>query len=714
MEIIKCIRYTIICILITLSASNVFAQKKPVLSDFKTTKDKLQAWAEYCDEFLNNEDILGLRKVAFEGVALTPQNEESYLSLFNFYLGSTFNYFTESDSAVYYLERSEQYARKIKNSKRIEEALKQLLRACNNVGKVNKRERVLHDLQIIIDTTSTPKRKALLQEAIADYYATNGQYEKAMVLQLAGLKARRLTLSQATNTDSINFAVLLINIAELYNTMEQPDKCIEYLRESQSYIKDYQEGIAHLYKDFIETFLATSKLDSAKLYYTKMLTYLSTIQSDAASSNILSSDFAFAEYYLSNKDLNNTKKSLLHAESLAPKLADEFMKGQLDYLYGKLSIALKQYAQAIQYLVKSEKILKEGAPELYNSLQQFLAQAYAANGNWQKAYHHLTVHALLNDSLRAESSKRNLAEMEAKYQNTTKQEKIDGLSTENGLQKFELQNARQQKIYFVIGLFLLGGIIISMFIIYRNKQRSSKMLEKKNQEMNLLNENLEKSNITKAKLFSIISHDLRNPISQIYQFLDLQKTNSQLFTDKEKIAYNNQISQAAGAVLETMEDLLIWSKTQLQHFSISVESVNLYNSIQQINELLQSQLDQKKMSVSVNIDQSVHVKTDRNILIIILRNLLQNAMVYSPEQSMIQVSAMNNEKEIVIELKDEGAGMPERVRRIFNEPSMPINSSESGLGLTIVKEMAELIQATILISANESQGTRIQIKVPQL
>ena len=99
---------------------------------------------------------------------------------------------------------------------------------------------------------------------------------------------------------------------------------------------------------------------------------------------------------------------------------------------------------------------------------------------------------------------------------------------------------------------------------------------------------------------------------------------------------------------------------------------------------------------------------------IIIRNLLQNAITYSPINSTITITAQQENNSTKILIGDEGAGMPERVRRIFNEPYMAINSNQSGLGLTIVKEMAELIHANIEISSNTPKGTLITILIPDL
>ena len=89
---------------------------------------------------------------------------------------------------------------------------------------------------------------------------------------------------------------------------------------------------------------------------------------------------------------------------------------------------------------------------------------------------------------------------------------------------------------------------------YRNKKKTAKLLDKKNRSLSKLNSDLEEANQTKAKLFSIIGHDLRSPISQVYQFLKLQQLNPDALNTEQKNELSNKIQTATGSLLETMED----------------------------------------------------------------------------------------------------------------------------------------------------------------
>jgi signal transduction histidine kinase len=188
----------------------------------------------------------------------------------------------------------------------------------------------------------------------------------------------------------------------------------------------------------------------------------------------------------------------------------------------------KQYAKALDYLRKAEPIMREDSPKDYSELQKSMSEAYAAIGNWQLAYQHFNTYSNLQDNLLTEKAKDNLAKMEAQFQNKRKQAEIDMLSAENTIKNLEIENAGKQRIFLDHRTVLLILVVASLVVIYRNKQKSSLVLEQKNLEMGLLNAKLENANNTKSKLFSIISHDLRSPISHIYQFWICRKPNPNL------------------------------------------------------------------------------------------------------------------------------------------------------------------------------------------
>lgn len=683
------------------------AVPEPDLSKYKTQNEKVRAWVDYCDAVLGTEDYAKLRELGLKGLKLVPKNDYAYHALFTFYIGVAYNTGNKPDSAVYYFSKSEQLARKANNKRRIFLALKQLLYAGNSTTHAKSRQRALDSLLKVMDTARSAEIKADICENLSSYYTDKGEYETGMRYRIIGLTQRRKDLHKASADDSINFGVQLLNIGEIYMSMDQERKALDYLKESEHYVKTYDIAMVTLYKDYCDVYLTLGQRDKALGYYQKLVDYLKPVKEPYCWSVLIGADLVFADKHLEKKEIQQAQHYLQHANSLVPKYANDFTKAEVNYMNGEIQFALKNYAKALEYLNAAEPVLKDSNVNLYAELEQTLSEANAALGNYKEAYRHSEIYAKLQDTLMGEAAKKNLAEMEARYQNKDKQQKIDA-------QNLEIESAERQRWFFIIGLVLLGGIVASLVVIYRNKQKSARLFEQKNTEMALLNENLEKANATKAKLFSIISHDMRSPISQISQFLDLQKHMPEMFSEEDKQRHNDNISKAAEAVLETMEDLLIWSKAQMQQFSISKENVNLKQVVENINELLEAQLSKKQLKLQVGIDGNLSAVTDKNMLVIIIRNLLQNAMAHSQENSSISISAEKTDGVTQIHIADSGSGMSDEMKAVFNRSEMTVSSDKSGLGLTIVREMADLLKAGIAVSDKIPNGTVFTVSVPDI
>lgn len=536
----------------------------------------------------------------------------------------------------------------------------------------------------------------------------------------------------------------LNNIGIIYNDLGDRENATKYAMRLINYQEKHRLKPLKSwpYEQLANNLKLYKKFEEALQYYNKAMA-IEKEENDF-------SGMAMGENNIGNlyDDLDNQPEAAKHYEKgLALARKDDYKLLQTDLLInlGRVFKKTKQYAKAEQYYRDAERILKElevtiplktvyqnlgemyVVQKKYAAAKQVYLQAIAASkdiedpqslftlnealaelseqtGNYQDAYKYKVAAAVYNDSIFKIETLKNSEELLRKYETEKKEQEIKALSAENKIKNLEIENAGKQRIFFLIGLGLLCIIIGSLIVIYRNKRKSAQVLEQKNDEMKLLNQSLEKANTTKAKLFSIIGHDLRSPIAHITQFLDLQQSDPEMFSETDKKRHNERISTAAGSVLETMEDLLIWSKSQMQQFTVSNEKFSLAECVESITVLMQSQIEKKSIIVNVGIPVGMAATTDRNILTIIIRNLLQNAVKYSPENTTVTIAAMPSDSGVNLTISDQGDGMPEHLKRVFNDETA-IDSAKSGLGLTLVKEMAELLGAKIAIESEPTRGT---------
>jgi signal transduction histidine kinase len=243
-----------------------------------------------------------------------------------------------------------------------------------------------------------------------------------------------------------------------------------------------------------------------------------------------------------------------------------------------------------------------------------------------------------------------------------------------------------------------------LFWNFQIKRKANKTINDKNLVLEKLNTDLQEANQTKAKLFGIISHDLRSPISQVYQFLKLQELNPNLLDEKQKTDLSGKIQTATGSLLETMEDLLLWSKTQLSRFNTNLELVMIKPVVEQCLDLMKLNIDAKKITINLNIPSDYQLVTDSYFLQIIVRNLLQNAIKASPENSEIFINFENNGE---ISILNSGSIFTQKdYENILNDPKKQENLS--GLGLKLVDELSQKINAKVTFEVL-SNHTKVNI-----
>lgn len=303
------------------------------------------------------------------------------------------------------------------------------------------------------------------------------------------------------------------------------------------------------------------------------------------------------------------------------------------------------------------------------------AQCYAALGQWQKAYQVNDSLVTLKDSFYKIQTNMLFADAEEKYQNKEKQQQIN-------IQHKQLSFAHKQRLWLIAGLLLAGGLLVLLIAFYRNKKRTADKLSKLNNELN-------EANQTKARLFSIIGHDLRSPISQVYQFLKLQQMQIAI-SEEEKNKLGEKVQKAAGSLLETMEELLLWSKSQLSTFTVNMQDTPVSPVIDQCQDLLKLNSDAKNITVANTIPATLSIKTDPYFLQIVIRNLLQNAIKAAPENTDVIISC-NEAGKLSITNNGPVFSMQDYERAINNNEDKNL----SGLGLKLVDELSRKINVAV-------------------
>lgn len=248
-------------------------------------------------------------------------------------------------------------------------------------------------------------------------------------------------------------------------------------------------------------------------------------------------------------------------------------------------------------------------------------------------------------------------------------------------------------------------------------QQQNEELDQMNEELRVKSEQLVYANQTKDKLFSILSHDLRSPFASFISVLDLWDSN--LLSHTEQNIIIGELKKSTNAVYDTLENLLIWSKSQLQGIKTEPQKVDIQLIVQDKANLFRKQLNSKHLLFVNEVPPACFVYADENHVGIILRNLIGNAIKFTPENGKITIHSTESEGFIKISVTDTGVGMtPDAMQGLFHieDVSTQLGTGGevgTGLGLLLCKEFIEKNNGKIGVESILSKGSTFYFTLPK-
>ncbi len=253
--------------------------------------------------------------------------------------------------------------------------------------------------------------------------------------------------------------------------------------------------------------------------------------------------------------------------------------------------------------------------------------------------------------------------------------------------------------------------------------------DRKKTEIEIQNKNQELTNLnnTKDKFFSIIAHDLKNPISSFKQISEMLSDDYHDFSEEELKDYLIELKRSSIAVYELLENLLTWSRTQSGRIIFSPQVFDLsylVNSIVNLHKL--ASLNKKIILINKFIEQ-LNINADANLINTVIRNLISNAIKFTPVGGSVEIGAVNKPSEglepsegyTLIYVKDSGVGMPpELLNKLFKIEENVTNKGTSGesgtgLGLILCKEFVEKHGGKIWVESQVGKGSTFWFSLPK-
>lgn len=242
--------------------------------------------------------------------------------------------------------------------------------------------------------------------------------------------------------------------------------------------------------------------------------------------------------------------------------------------------------------------------------------------------------------------------------------------------------------------------------------------KKAEEELRKSEQQLRELNATKDKFFSIIAHDLKNPIGAFKNVLELLYENFQDFSKEEILEFIEPLKDSSNQLFALLENLLLWARAQTGKIQLEPVEFNLTDLIKSNVSLLKLQADNKQIDLSYQLSERLMVFADFNTINTILRNLINNAIKFTPKGGRIIVSAKSQDENALVTVEDNGIGMNEETQKklfridVHHTTLGTAQEKGTGLGLILCKEFVQANGGKIWVESTDGKGSKFFFTIP--
>jgi len=597
--------------------------------------------------------------------------------------------YNKPDSALFFVRLGLDLAKRTKDEEGVARMLNQMGMIDDNSGHAeSSRQHYLEALEIYKRLNNY---KGIVKENIRLGVVENRKGNSAAAIPYF-LQALKIS---EQHKDKSGIMESYITLGEVYAFRRNYQRAISYYKQAEAIGTNLPFSSLKLNTclNFGTAYRETGELSKAIYYFEKGISqsnYPEMMGLNISLTNGLAQ--VYAKSGAIAKAIELQKGALLKSRKISNSLREfqSLMALAESYSPSHPAIALNYFQQA---LIVGQT--KKANKQILEALSH-IAALHEKSGDYKAAYLARTKQYSIADSFYFKDISIKISNLQAQYELTKSQAKVEQLKFVNSKQLLE------QKIMF----WIISGSIALLLILgaYFFKIRNL------NRRMNKANADLMQSNNVKDKLFSILGHDLKSPLGSILSFLEL--VNRGWLSEEEKSLMLSKLESQCSTTLDTLNLILHWGQMQLKGVMIQQSDVSPEKAISRNVLLLKEMAAQKSISIKQNIEPGLEVFCDADHLDFLARNILSNAIKFTPVGGIIHISVQayqNNQ--VIFQFRDSGIGIePSRLESIFslNNVSTVGTNNEKGtsLGLVVCKEFISANGGNIWVESIIGEGSK--------
>ncbi|WP_170148152.1 tetratricopeptide repeat-containing sensor histidine kinase [Marinoscillum furvescens] len=537
-----------------------------------------------------------------------------------------------------------------------------------------------------LESSSENYQKSYSYSHIGNALRLKGDYLAAVDAYLTALDYAETIVTKST---------CLLSLADTYSITGNHPNAVKYYQQAISGLESNPEQLANALINLGDEYFNVGVLDSALHYFKQAGQLYEQIgHATGIAYNLGNIGLVYAEQGKSDAAEANIQQAVSMLEEMEDYYGISVYLTYMSDIYRDKG----DFSSAQKYCERSLRLAENyGLKEQIRDASLKLSELLEQGGDIARAYTLHKQYVAYRDSINNEETIQKIADLRTEYEVGQKQAELDLLTAQQRIERL-----------FMIGIAILAVILLMLgAIIFKFYRQKSK-----------INLELERLNETKDKFFSIISHDLRGPvmsfmgISRMIKFLVKNKATDQLLEVADDI--DNSVQRLSGL----LDNLLNWAMQQQGHFSNVPEKISLRELCEDLVKTLDTMAQAKKITLEADISTDIHLWADRNSTMTILRNLVSNALKFTPEGGSVRLSATCEREYAVITITDTGVGISQdKLQNLFRlqaKKSTYGTSGEKGLGLglQLVHEFVEMNGGLIGVHSKEGEGTTFTVKIP--
>ena len=505
-------------------------------------------------------------------------------------------------------------------------------------------------------------------------------------------------IADEVSDDSLQISVYT-NLGMLQFALKNADESVAYYQKALAIAEKihHAQAIANLLNNIGNTYM-TLTLD-----YDKAIHWLERCMEASKEMGYVNgcrtAGFNLAQIYNEMGELDKAKSEINRIiEQYGYDRFGGYLLGVIDYKKGNY----RQAVQTFQGLLTVALITREFEVEIL----KMIAETYKASGNLDSTVFYLEKTYALRDSLHKQQTVQTIYDLKISYETEKK---------EHELERQQRLISRQNMERGLLAACVAICVFFLTLLWYMLRLRT-----RRNLALTERNDALAETNATKDKFFSIISHDLKNPAVAQRDALQMLFDHVSEWEAATLNEYCGELLQSADNQVELLYNLLNWAQVQTGRMTCQPETFNLTQKLRSDISLVRKMADKKGVALQSDMPEEVFVTGDAVMLPVVVRNLLTNAVKFTPAGGTVKLDISPTSPvspKYTVAISDTGVGMTTEqvetwraasLQRIHSLHSHTGTSGETGtgLGLIVCREMLEKHGTTLHIESREGEGSR--------